>query len=144
MEVIGLFPNQQRPADILLSYYLGSNSKACDVTIVSPHSSSLFSQSINTPNYAMNLRYKQKESKYKSLCNKYGLSFQPLVFDCFGNIHEDTHKIINVISQRIYGRSGYSLMECLNYVYQRISIVLQKVTAERIIKRTAITGIDEM
>ena len=92
----------------------------------------------------MELRFQQKEMKYKTICNIHGLDFQPLVFDCFGNLHEDSHKLLGIIAARIHSKSGYSLPDTMNYVYERISMKIQLSNADRIIQRTTLAGIDDL
>ena len=63
------------------------------------------------------------------MCNRHQIYFMPLVFGCSGNVHEGTRKLLNVIAHRIYSKSDYTLVDTLNYVHERTSTSIQKVTA---------------
>ena len=106
---------------------------AFDVSVVSPLQSGLIKKASEEKGSAAVKRYKEKNSKYHSDCEKEGIRFFPLIVETFGGWHPESETTIRKIGMQLASHTEGDLEETC---HQRLSILLSRANSYLLLSRS--------
>jgi len=126
----------EAPGDIFVYNWAGKQ-LAIDVSITSPLTvSALTNGSADKPGMEIEFRQKDKIKKYGARCTERNIVFHPFVMNTFGGMDQTAVDLIKRVGVAISRRSALSIGEERKYLFQRISMALQKRVAGMFLSRT--------
>ena len=127
VDVLGSIKSQKR-GDALVPDLVNGLPTLTDVSITNPCQSRELTSTSLKPFHAANTRFRQKESKYRTLCNQAGLQFLPLIFESTGAIHPRVIEVIADLSAAYkdqYDAPHWTSRTPEDYWLNRFSVQLQ-------------------
>ena len=106
--------SDNRPADLLIPYWLDGKDVAMDVTVVNPLQTALINGAATTPGHALTRRYAEKMNKHDEGCRRAGIFFCPLVMETLGGWHDrmvgQVKRLVSALAKHSGGRRGSDLV----------------------------------
>jgi hypothetical protein len=131
-----LMPGNMKPADWACPNFDDGKTLVCDVGITDPLQDAMIAQSASTPCYAADAYAKKKRAKYNDLLADSSIVFKAVIVETLGAWNGDAKYVIadlgKKLSQRKFGRT---VNECVNYIYNSASIILQRSNARILLSR---------
>ena len=106
-----------------------------DVSVISPLQSLRVSKAASHPGSALEFRFKQKMDNYLDSCNEAGLHFIPFPVETLGAWHTIAQDIIKRLGSALGRAIGRDPDETVRFLFQRLSVSLQKGNAALILAR---------
>jgi hypothetical protein len=114
-------------------------SAAFDVTVVSPFIQTVLSQAAQQRGHAASKAEQHKDAKSLELCAAQGILFVPLAVEVLGGWGQIALNTFKRLARMLSERTGRSRSEETTYLYQRLSVSLQRDNARMIQQRAPVT-----
>ena len=124
-----------RPADIYIGNWVDGRKVAFDVSVTSPTQEAVQSRAADHPAAAIESRKQTKMRAHHADCQAQGIFFQPLVVETFGGWDADALKFLKEMGRQDARRWGRDSAQEIKFLFQRLSIVLQRGNAALLIER---------
>ena len=135
-EMPGLIPGSlSRPADVYVEHWVDGRKVAFDVSVTSPTQEAILFQAADRPAAAIDARKASKNRAHLSDCRAQGIHFQPLVVETFGGWCPEAISYLKEIARLNARRWGRDSALEIKYLFQRLSISLQRGNAALIADR---------
>ena len=124
-EPAGLLPgSDDRPADVLLPFWVNGKDAALDISIVNPMQQALVEQVARDGNCGVQHSFNTKVRKYSQRCDAEGLVFVPIIVDTFGGWHKDSLDALTRLGRQVARQTGKEEEETVRQLRQRVAILL--------------------
>ena len=124
-EPAGLLPgSDDRPADVLLPFWVNGKDAALDISIVNPMQQALLHQVARDGDSGVQHSFNTKVRKYSARCEAEGLVFVPVIVDTFGGWHRDSLEAITRLGRQVARQTGKEEDETVRQLRQRVAILL--------------------
>ena len=135
-----LLPNcDGRPADVLISNYMGGLHAALDVSVINPLQAQTMQRAAAEPGYALQLRHQQKINKYADKCLAEGIKFCPVVCETSGAWHPEGAALLRRLGVSLARATGGEEGEVVHHLFSRLSVLLMKSNASLLLNRVPTT-----
>jgi len=121
-----------RPADIFIDNFEGSEPVALDLSVVSGLQPSRSSASAH-PGDSANKREDLKRCQYAESCSAVGWRFMPFVLETTGACSHGVHKVMAFLANYTSARCGESKQLVAARLWQSLSLALAKAVADQLI-----------
>ena len=130
-----LLPNcDGRPADVLISNYMGGLHAALDVSVINPLQAQTMQRAAAEPGYALQLRHQQKINKYADKCLAEGIKFCPVVCETSVAWHPEGAVLLRRLGVSPARATGGE-EEVVCHLFSRLSAFLMKLNALLLLHR---------
>ena len=132
----GLIPGSlSRPADIYVDNWVDGRKVAFDVSVTLPTQEALLFHAADRPAAAIEARKLSKNRHHFENCRSQGIFFQPLVCETFGGWDRDAIAFLKELARLKARRWGSDTAQEIKFLFQRLSVALQRGNAALIIDR---------
>ena len=140
LEMGHTIPNsQRRPGDITLPNWLRGRPAAIDVTVTSPLQNSTVTGAAIETGVAARRREQAKDDANVEACESTGSDFLPVAVETFGAWGPVALSTITAISRRWSDRHGEQRSKATNWIFQKLSVALQRGNATMLLSRNPVT-----
>ena len=135
-EMPGLIPGTlSRPADIFIHNWVDRRKIPFDVSVTSPTQDAVLLRAADHPGAAIEARKQSKNRAHFENCRAQGVYFQALVVETFGGWDSDALSFLKELGRQEARRWGKDSALGIKYLFQRLSIALQRGNAALLIDR---------
>ena len=135
-----LLPNcDGRPADVLISNYIGGLHAALDVSVINPMQAQTISKAAEEPGHALHVRHTQKLKKYGDKCLAEGIKFCPVVCATMGAWHPEAASLLKRLGCSLARATGGEEGEVVRHFFSRLSVLLMRSNASLLLHRVPTT-----
>jgi hypothetical protein len=137
-----LADSNARPGDVTVSNWREGRTAAFDVTVASTFTAAVVEQAALRRGYAAAQAEQHKDAKAFDACSRQGFDFVPLAVEVLGGWGTIALRVFRKLAGMLSERSGRSKSVESRYIYERLSICLQRGNA-RMIQQRALAVVTE-
>ena len=133
-------PTEKRPDIKIAPGQFGPSGCLLDITVTSPSSGRTAGQSRTlciTPGWALKRAEDKKIAKYTELSRQNNLNFVPIAIESTGMLSEKTIDFMQKVADKASDVHKIPAHILLNYHMNHLSVLLQKMTAQAMLRRSA-------
>ena len=133
--------SQRRPGDITIPNWSRGRPAAVDVTVTSPLQISTIANAAREAGVAARRREVAKDTSNLGDCEAAGIEFLPVSVETFGAWGPVALETINAISYRWADHHGESRSRAVNWIYQKLSVAVQRGNATMLLARNTVVDL---
>ena len=120
--------DDRRPADVLLSHWVGGRDAALDVTVVHPLQDATMPNAATTPGFALTFAHDRKIRGAEEDCRRQGIAFIPMVAESFGGWHSAAEQEVKKLGTltALARHTGQEEGEAVSHLWGRLGSTAAK------------------
>ena len=126
-----------RPADVFIPTWTNGKKLAFDISVVSPTQDAILHRAAKFPAAAIEMRKASKNHQHFDHCRAQGIAFCPIVVETFGGWDSEALKLLKDLARQGARRWGKTNTDEIKFLFQRLSVSLQRGNAALLIERDA-------